>query len=110
MDEANSLASRRRGVESFRVLPGDGGLVKRFYVTGFSMDNPDGNERTIKFELHKDSILIDRSGQETLPTLSNLTVNQKWDFSKSSCLLCLDGELTSAAAISQIALEPLFFG
>ena len=111
VDEANSLLPEKRGNEPLRVLPGDGGIIKRFYVTGFSLNTPEGDERTIIFELHNDEIFIDRSRRpETLPDLPNLIVKQKWDFSTSKCLLCIDGEIKSAQEISQIALEPLFFG
>ena len=61
-------------------------------------------------ELRNDHILIDRSGPATFRELSNIVVKQKWAFSESACLLCLDGELKSAEEINQIALEPLFFG
>ena len=71
VDEANSLRGIR-GDEPFSVVPGDGGTVKRFFVTGFSMNRPDGDERTIKFELQNDHILIDRSGSATLLELSNI--------------------------------------
>ena len=112
MEEAKKLISEGRRKDSFSVKPENHGVVKRFYVTAFPIGgDPDRDERTIKFELHGDKLFIDRSGgQDTLPKLSNLIVKQKWDFETSDCLLCLDGELKSAEEISQIALEPLFFG
>ena len=92
MEEARKLIHADRLNSSFHVKPGKPGLVRRVYVTAFPIDGDgDRDERTIKFELYKDRILIDRSGAaETLPELSNLTVNQKWSFAESDCLLCGD--------------------
>ena len=112
IEEARKLVPEEHRKSSFSVEPGNHGVIKRFYVTAFLIKgDPDRDERTVKFELHEDKIFIDRSRHpDTLPELPNLIVKQRWDFSTSKCLLCIDGELKSAEEISQIALEPMFFG
>ena len=112
-EEAKKLIPEGQRETSFSVTLGNhGGIIKRFYVTAFLIDgDPDRDERTIKFELHKNKIVIDRSGgPDTHPVMPNMIVKQKWDIATSSCLLCINSEPKSALEISQLALEPLFFG
>lgn len=113
IDEANGFLSEpRRKVAPFGVSdqmrPGGEG---RFVVRGFPIDaDTPSNQYTYWFELGEDQILIRRTGPDTLPKLSDMTITQRWDADTASCLLFLGDRKVSVEAISQIALEPMFFG
>ena len=112
LTEAKKLIPEGHRSSSFNIQTGNNhGIIKRFYVTAFPIGGDcNRDERTIKFESYKDRIFVDRSGgPKTLPDLSNIEIRQKWDFSTSSCVLCVGGERKSAEEISQLAMEPVFF-
>ena len=85
---------------------------KRFMVMGRPPER--SGSYKIMFELHGDHIRITRDGPQTLPRLPTLVVRQRWDFSTSSCVLYVDvkgkDENVCAQQVSQMALEPVFFG
>lgn len=111
VDEANGLLPEsRRQVGAFRVQ-GPNRPGTRFIVDGFPLNaDPGSDAYKFWFELHDDRILIRRTGPQTLPELPDLMVTQKWDNESATCVLSLAGRQVTVETISQIALEPLFFG
>ncbi len=111
VDEANGFLSEPRG----KVAPFDVSDEKRpggrFMVLGFPIKaDTQSDSYKFWFELVGDQIVINRTGPKTLPELSNMTITQRWDADTASCLLFLGNREVSVEAISQIALEPMFFG
>ena len=113
VNEANTrLSEDQRKTRGFHLDPGNNGH-RRFAVTGFPIERSIGSDKyTFIFELDKEQIRICRNGPQTLPKPQPpvIVVTQRWDFATASCILCKDGKAVSAQQVSQIALEPMFFG
>ena len=83
----------------------------RFIAHGNPIGEEGGGQRIrVAFGLFQDRIAIRLVGLGHDNFGPELTVRQKWDAESASCQLCLDGKLVTAAQVSQMALEPLFFG
>ena len=111
VEEANGLLPEcRLKIGAFRVQDSNR-VGERFIVDGFPIKaDPSSDAYKFWFELHDDRILIRRTEPQTLPELPDLTIKQKWDSESAACVLCLDGRQVTAETISQIAMEPMFFG
>lgn len=111
VEEANGLLSaERRNCAPFQIEE-KGRRVSEFVVTGHPIKaDAYSPSYSIWFELADDQILISRTGPQTLPELPDLTVKQRWNAASGTCVLNLDGKEVDVEAISQIALEPVFFG
>ena len=112
VNEANTLLPEAQQVpQRFACAPGDTEIV--FTVKGIPVSRSTSSDSyTFSFELHKDLIRICRDGPQPLPKPQPLVmvVKQRWNYATASCVLCMDGRQVSVEEISQIALEPMFFG
>lgn len=107
--EANGMLQKRQQPSRFTEPESNG--HNWFIVTGSPIDRAvDSDKYRFRFELCEGYIRISRSGPQTLPKLSDVIVKHRWDPNTSSCVLCASGTQTSAAGVSQIALEQMFFG
>ena len=113
VSEANRLLPPdQREARPFHLDRGNNGH-KRFVVTGSPIKSDTYSDKyTFIFELHaaEDQIHIRRNGPDTLINLDDLMITQRWDTDTSSCILCMGGRKVTIAQISQIVLEPMFFG
>ena len=111
VEEANSLLPEYRKNAAKFVVSNGKKLRKRFVVMGCPINrSPYSDQYKFLFELGDAQIHIERTGPDTLTKLEDMTITQKWDAATSSCLLFLDGKQVPVSEISQVALEPMFFG
>ena len=108
VEEANGLLTPERQDRfpiEFNYNPG------RFDAHGHPIaDQGGGPQIGVIFTLHADRITIVTWSELGKELRSEQILHQRWDTKSASCQLYLDEKSATISQISQIALEPLFFG